>query len=314
MGKLVMFVGLSFFLVVAGADAAFGQAVLKVGTIPIVHEMPLHAAIANGYFAQEGIKVETRIVVGGAKLIPALAGGSLQMGHSAYVSVFPARARGFDISIVYPYVQQPPGRDNSAIVVRTDSGINTARDLEGKTLVVNVIKSLNWLYATEWISRSGLDPKKVKWTEVPFPTMLVALRTKRVDGAYATEPFVTMEMERGGMKIIGRPFSEIDPAPQISGIVAMEKWLKANKGLVKRFARALRKGTDYVNAHPEKYVSLLKRYTRMKPEWVPKLIMPQWKYPINITRLQAASDLALKWGLISKKQDVRKFVWPTALK
>ncbi len=77
MGKLVMFVGLSFFLVVAGADAAFGQAVLKVGTIPIVHEMPLHAAIANGYLADEGIKVETRIVVGGAKLIPALAGGSL---------------------------------------------------------------------------------------------------------------------------------------------------------------------------------------------------------------------------------------------
>lgn len=314
MGKLIMLFGLSFFLVVAGTNAVFGQTDLKVGSIPIVHEMPLHAAIANGYLADVGIKVETRIVVGGAKLIPALAGGSLQMGHSAYVSVFPARERGFDISIVYPYVQQPPGRDNSAIVVRTDSGINSARDLEGKTLVVNVIKSLNWLYATEWISRNGLAPAKVKWTEVPFPTMLGALRTKRVDGAYATEPFVTLEMEKGGMKIIGRPFSEIDPEPQISGIIATEKWLKSNRRLVERFARALRKGTDYVNAHPEKYVELLKRYTRMKPEWVPKLIMPQWRHPVNITRLQAASDLALKWGLISKKQDVRKFVWSTALK
>lgn len=294
--------------------SGFGQQTIKVGSIPIIHELPLHAAMAQGYLAQEGIKAETEVLPGGAALIPALAGGSLQMGHSAYVALFAAREGGFDISVLFPYTQQPPGKDNSAILVLADSPVTTARGLEGKTVAVNVLRGPNWLYALEWMSKMGADALKVNWVEVPFPTMIGAVRTKKVDAAYATDPFIALEIERGGIRVVSRPFSEVDPEPEISGIVATEKWIKANPDLAARFARAIHKGMDWVNTNPEKRVELLAGYARIKPEWVPKLISPLWRFPINLERLQAASDLSLKWGLIKKKQDVRAFVWPTALR
>src|SRR3990172_9891169 len=82
---------------------SFAQQVIKYGSLPIVVQMPLYSALDNGFFEQEGIKIEQEVIPGGAALIPALVGGSLHMGHSTYISVFPAREQGFDITVVAPF-------------------------------------------------------------------------------------------------------------------------------------------------------------------------------------------------------------------
>ena len=305
---------ISLLVVLALASSSLAQQVIKVGSVPIVHELPLRAAMVNGYFAQEGIKIEPEVMAGGGVLVPALMGGSLQMGQAAYVPVFQARDAGFDIVMVFPYAQQSQKSDPDAILVRADSPIRTPKDLEGKRFVNNVLKSFNWLYTVEWMSMNGVDYKKVNFMEAPFPNMVAMLRTNQVDAVAETEPFVTLEMERGDLRILGHHITGVEPVVQVSGLVATERWVRANSALMERAARALRKGTDYVRAHPEKWAGILATYTRLKPEWVPKLIMPEWKYPIDLERLQFVADLSLKWGLTKKKQKAADAVWSTALK
>lgn len=295
------------------AGYSLAQQTIKIGAIPIVHELPLRAAIVNGYLAQEGIKAEPEVMAGGGVLVPALVGGSLQMGHSAYVAVFQARDAGFDITILFPYAEQSRGSDPDAMMIRADSGIKGPKDLEGKRVANNVLKSFNWLYTIEWLAANGADPSKVQWLELPFPNMVPALRAGQVDAVANTEPFVTLEMEKAGLAILDRHITSVQPTVQVSGIVATERWVKANRELTERFARALRKGSDYVNQNPEKRAEILATYTRLRPEWIPKLVMPQWRYPASGEGLQFASDLALKWGLVKKKQNVKDFIWPTAL-
>ena len=302
------------FLALLGlALPAAAQPTVNVGSIPIGSELPLHAAIRQGFFDEEGINLKVQVVAGGAAAIPALVGGSLQLSMSAYISVFAARDKGFDITIVAPYDRVGPNNDPSPIIVRADSGISRAQDLAGKTVAVNVIKSLNWLYAVEWISRAGLNPERVNWLELAFPPMLGAVRAKQVDAAYATEPFTTLELAQGGLKVLARPFSEVDSQLPISGVIGKETWLKANSSVVERFARALRKGTDYLNRNKEKWPEVLATYTRIKPEWVPKMTVSVYEYPVNLPRLQASADLTQKWGLTGKRLDVKEAVWPTAL-
>lgn len=311
MGRILF----SFFLIFIFLSAwgtTFGQQVVKVGSMPQTGEIGLYAAIAQGYFEPEGIKVELETVIGAAATIPAVVGGSLHMGNAAYVSAFAARAQGFDILIVFPYSTYTKGHDPAAIVVMQDSGIKSAKDLEGKRVALNAIKGLNWLYAVEWMSKNGADPGKVRWLEIPFPNMIGAVRAKQVDAVYAVEPFISVEVGRGGVNMIAFPFSEVDPAVEIAGLVANERWVKANPDLVERFARAMRKGTDYINTYPEKWPDLLARHTRLRPEWVPNLIKHEQGYPLNVKRLQSAVDLALKWGLLSKRLNVNEMVWPTA--
>ena len=245
MGKRYALVG-CFLALLGLALSAAAQPTVNVGSIPIGSELPLHAAIRQGFFDEEGINLKVQVVAGGAAAIPALVGGSLQLSMSAHISVFAARDKGFDITIVAPYDRVGPNNDPSPIIVRTDSGISRAQDLAGKTVAVNVIKSLNWLYAVEWISRAGLNPERVNWLELAFPPMLGAVRAKQVDAAYATEPFTTLELAQGGLKVLARPFSEVDSQLPISGVIGKETWLKANSSLVERFARALQIGRAHV--------------------------------------------------------------------
>lgn len=286
---------------------------LKLGGIPIAHELPLHAAIANGYLKDEGIKVELQWLTG-QPAISAMVGGSVQAVQTAYISVFMARDAGLDTSILYPYARHSSGRDPDAVMVTTASGLTRAKDLEGKAVALVTRRSIAWVYFAEWMTLRGANPQKVQIVELPFPQMVPQLRAGTIQGAVTTEPFVAAEMEQGGVKIIERHFTAVHPQVEVSGLIATEKWLKANQALAERLVRALRKGTDYVNANPQSWPGLLASYARIKPEMVKKIVMPVWYYPIDVGGLQVQSDLALKWGLIKTKQDVRHFVWPTALK
>src|SRR3989304_7332697 len=76
-GMIKRAITISLLVVLALASSSLAQQVIKVGSVPIVHELPLRAAMGNGYFAQEGIKIEPEVMAGGGVLVPALLGGLL---------------------------------------------------------------------------------------------------------------------------------------------------------------------------------------------------------------------------------------------
>lgn len=290
---------------------------LKVGTIPISALLSLFAAVENGNFKQEGIDLELNPMVGGAVIIPAVVGGSLDVGFSAYFSVFAARDQGLNIVIIAAGNSEsgPPVPYGHHIMVRADSNIIKAKDLEGKKYALNVIKSLDWVVASEWLSRNGADPKKVIWVELPFPSQVPALRAKQVDALSGVDPWLSIELDRGEIRVIAAVYSEIDPKMPIAGYIATEPWVKRNQTTVERFARAVRAGADYLSKNPEKRGEILVKYTQIKPEWAKSLrFYPAFDLVIDAAALQRSADLALKWGLISKKLDVTKIALPGLLR
>src|SRR4029453_10422620 len=54
--------------------------VLQVGMLPATDFLGFYVAVENGYFQEQGLKPEVRIMSGGAEIIPALLGGSLDIG------------------------------------------------------------------------------------------------------------------------------------------------------------------------------------------------------------------------------------------
>ena len=121
------------------------------------HVTPLFAAIKQGYFAEEGLEVDTAPSAGGATGIPGLIAGSFDIVYGNVVSMLLAAQQGIDIRVVAPGTKiETVENDTSAMVVRADSGIATGKDLEGKTVGVNTRNNVIWLYARAWIKASGL--------------------------------------------------------------------------------------------------------------------------------------------------------------
>ena len=69
-------------------------------------------------------------------------------------------------------------------------GVTDAKQLEGKTVSVNTLKNLPEVAVRNALEQAGVDPSTVKFVEIPFPDVPAALESKRVDAAFAVEPFV----------------------------------------------------------------------------------------------------------------------------
>lgn len=317
--------GLAFLMgSFAGAQPKLDR--VRVSTVPLAGFVAFYTALEKGYFEEEKIKVEPAELAS-PQILPALAGGSLDVAYMVYFPVFVAREQGFDYTIIAPVNREntvrkpgtPLGYEGpNALMVLEESGIRSVKDLKGKVLSAGAVRGdLGWLFTSELLQRNGIDPRtEVSWVEVPLPRMGSSLRARHMDVAWMIEPFLTMERERGGVRVIAFPYSELSPdVPlEIAGLLATKSWIDKHPELVERFTRGYYKGMDYIIRHPEEMPSRIAKYTRLKPEVVEKMIPPALSPRLNVSSLQLQSDLALKWGLIKKPQDVRHFVHGTALK
>ncbi|HEY8614045.1 MAG TPA: ABC transporter substrate-binding protein [Roseomonas sp.] len=244
---------------------------LRVSVIPVLDVAPLHAAIAQGYFAAEGIEIDTSTTAGGATGLPGLVAGQFRITFSNTASILLGIREGLDFRFISGAARsQPAPPDSMAMLVRKGSGITDGKGLEGKRVASNTRNNIVWLRGMAWIEKTGGDPKKVMTVEVPFPQMADALAGGQIDGAIFSEPFVTAAMQSHGDKLdrIGWVISETAPSSSVAQYVAMKDDLARNGEVFERFVRGLHKGTDWVNERlgkPE-LLQLISNFTRVPLE------------------------------------------------
>ncbi|MBI3091502.1 MAG: ABC transporter substrate-binding protein [Candidatus Tectomicrobia bacterium] len=311
--------GLILVGMLAGPAVAQQTLPLKVGLMRIVGVIPTYAAIDRGFFKEAGVDFQPTDMAGGAVILPAISGGSLDVGFTNVVSLFMARDQGFDYTIVAGNTYEnkilkpdsPLGYiGTSALMVLPDSPIKTVKDLEGKTIAINTRRTILTMAVEELMSQKGADPSTVKWIEVPFPRMAAPLKMKQVDAIMDVQPFVTIFEAKEGLRVLDYPLAGIrkETIP-VALWAAREAWMRDNREVLNRFIKANNKGIEYVNQYPEERKRLAAANLKMDPKVAERVVWQLWKTKVDIDDLQWVSDLALKWKLIQKKQNVRSFVY-----
>jgi NitT/TauT family transport system substrate-binding protein len=262
------------FAASASGTAIAADKLVRVSIIPIYVVHTHFAAEQQGYFAQEGISVTTQPVQGGAVGIPGLISGSFDVLYTNTVSVLTALERGIDVRIIAESTRvraTPP--DAVAVFKRKGEPIATGKDLEGKTLAINQRFSFQWLAISKWIKMTGGDPSKVTFREVPFPSMVDALKTKQVDAAFVLDPYLAIAQEDPALELAVWPNQVTMPGVSTSVWVVGGKWADANPDLVRAYTRAFFKGGEWVNANlgTPGYYDLVAKFTKMDPSRLSKM-------------------------------------------
>jgi NitT/TauT family transport system substrate-binding protein len=304
----------------SGGDGAVDQ--LRVGVLPISTALAFYTAIDKGYFDEVRIEPTVSTLQGGPELFQALEGGSLDVIYSGYTSFFVSVGQGFDFTIVAPNdtensEEQPDGTHTkgiNGILVRSDSGIKSAADLQGKSVAVNALNSFVQLYSMNWLDAEGGDSKATTYVPVPYPGMGDALRGNRVDAVNLSEPFLSIELAKGGVEEIGTPLSVADPHLQVGGWSTRGDFAKGNPDLFARFSEALRRGAEATNAmsNDEKAQILAER---LKADPAAYANARWWHYEtgsLDVDALQEEADRAVEYGLMPKKIDLADYVFKTA--
>jgi NitT/TauT family transport system substrate-binding protein len=282
-----------------GGGGSSGPQTITVGTLPIANAAPMYLGMEKGFFESEGLKIKPQVGEGGAALIPALISNQAQFAFVGVIPAITAVAKKVPIKIVTSSddAAATEDRDWQTLVVPKGSPIRGVDDLPGKTIAVNALRGLAEVVISRSLEKQGVDYRKVKLLEIPFPEMPAALEDDRVDAALLTEPFLSSVLATGGTQI-DAPSVETLPSFPNGVYVAGSEYIAKNGAVVDRFSRAMNKSLDYAQSHPDEVRKIIPTFTKTPPEAAEKLRLPAFDSKLDRKGIELEAQLTAKYGII----------------
>ncbi|MEU0409484.1 ABC transporter substrate-binding protein [Streptomyces griseorubiginosus] len=280
---------------------------VTVGVIPIVDVAPLYLGQKKGFFAKRGIELKTVTAQGGAAIIPGVVSGQFQFGFSNTTSLMLAQTKGVPVKSVVNGAASngKVGADVTAVLVKKDSTVKSAKDLAGRTVAVNTLQNIGDTTVRESVRKAGGDPAKVKFVEIPFDQMPAALDGGRVDAAWMGEPAQTVAKAQGA-RVVASPFAETDPKLTVATWFTSAKTVQQNPALVKNFTEAMTESLEYATSHPDEARQILTTYTKISGDVLSGLILPSWPAEVDTASLEKLAALGEEDGIFGgKKPDIQ---------
>ena len=147
--------------------------------LPYGEYTPYFTALDKGWYREEGLDVKILRGAGSGDTIKRIAVGQGEAGSADFSALTGARANeDIRVKAIAAYFRRPP----HSIFVREGTGINSAKDLAGRTLSITPGNSHQILFPL-LAQLAGFNADSVKWVTMDGAAMGPALITGRVDGA-----------------------------------------------------------------------------------------------------------------------------------
>ncbi|RBY94749.1 hypothetical protein DQ244_05615 [Blastococcus sp. TBT05-19] len=269
----------------------------------------LQYGIQEGFFEDAGVTLEATASSGGATVIPQLVSGDLDIAGSNVVSVLIASSQGLPLKMVAAgtATSEEPEQDFSALMVPGDSPIADISQLEGQKVAVNTLRNVNDIVLGNMLEDAGLSFDSVDLVEIPFPDMAAAIESGDVAAGVLIEPFITVAEQRG-LKIIGRPYSDLKPGLQIGTYVMTEQFVNENPDAVEAFQEGVQATADAIAEDPEAFRQALPELGDISPELAEKVRINLWRGETDRESLELIQELMVEYELIEDEVDLDELV------
>jgi len=269
---------------------------------------PSYVAYEKGFFAAEGLDVQ---LVSGTfdALRTGLGTGEFTVANGDF-QFFPSIQQGLNLRII-------GGLHKGCIrlVVPKNSPIKTAKDLKGKRIGVDEIGGTPMSITTIILANAGIDPKTgVTWKPYPLDQLSKAVAKGEIDAFAAWDPFGVLAEQNEGFTTL----SDISTDPLFAGksccfLYASQKQIDKNPARVQAIARAYKKATEWIKAHPEDTAKLEidKKYVATTDLKLLTSLIKSYNYEYTTTSAKADAkyfvDQFKKTGFLKKDTDAVKF-------
>ena len=291
------------------ASSSGGTTKVKVGVIPIVDVAPLYLGQKKGFFKKQGLELEMTLAQGGAAIVPGVASGQFQFGFSNSTSLMVAQSNNVPVKVVTNGIASTgvQGKDFGALVVKGDSPLKSADQLEGKKVAINTLKNINETAVRESVRKAGGDPDKVKFVELAFDQMPAALDGGQIDAAMVVEPALATVKSQGGREIAS-PLVDVAPNLTVAMYFTSTSYEAQHPDVVKKFKAAAAESLAYADAHPDEAREIVTTYTKIPAAVLAKVTLPAWPAEPDRASLDALEKLGQADGLFKTAPDLDKLL------
>ena len=235
------------FLLVFCCAVAVAQTQLKVKMFPGAQSLPALAAVQQGMFERQGLKVEVLFTANSDEQRNGLAKGEFEIAQAAVDNaVAMVELAKEDVVIV-------TGGDSSMNELIVQPDVRTIADLKGHTLLVDALNTAYALQLKKILLMNGLK-EGVDYKLNPIGGTGLRLRgmkeNKDYKAAMLNLPF-SLDAKAAGLKSMGRATDLIGPY-QANGTFVKRSWGQAHRDLLERYIAGLIEGTRWAMAPANK--------------------------------------------------------------
>ncbi|MGH3880543.1 MAG: ABC transporter substrate-binding protein [Actinophytocola sp.] len=288
---------------------------IKVSIMKTTDLAPFHLAMKEGFFKDEGLNIEFVDAPSGGESVGKLVSGEVDISYSSYTPFFLAESRkaAQDKGGIKLIADASSAGPNSCMVVATpDSSVKNIKDMAGKRVAVTATGTISDLLTMSTLKTNGVDHKSIKWVETPFPATSAALKGKRVDAAFVTEPFLTISMKEAGAQPIFDAATGPTADMPTAGWASSGEFVKANPNTVAAFQRAMQKGTDLALSDRSKVEPMLVEFSGVDQDTAKMATLLTFQSKLDATRIQRVPDLMLEFDVIQTPIDAESMVVASA--
>lgn len=219
----------------------------------------------KGFFADEGIDLEVRVVYGGPELARSFAAREVEIGEFGSPPALTAIARGAPIKIVGSGM-----RRKFLMYLGVHSDIESFAQLRGKRLGLLTLGSCNdWLARQMW-SQAGLDPDRdlqMVVVEGGYPRILAQLAERKFEAILTIEPDLAQGETQGLLRAWAAACDpEYLPRYQWVVMAARTDFLDREPELTRAVLRACARSSRYLSDHPDEWARFLVASHGVSPE------------------------------------------------
>lgn len=226
-------------------------------TIEVLEDTPFWVALKMGYFAEEGLNV--KLQDGGSDDIKMVASKQANFAGPSPNMLLTAIESGMPVQSIHQY----DVINIFGFAVPEGSPIKTWSDLKGKTIALGYPA---WeAIFTPTLAAAGLDPKKDIKFQVVGEQRAAMVKEGKIDvlATWIGEIYQLNGMGMGFRYIDGNEVLE----NCANSIITHTDTIKNDPELVKKFSRALAKGTYFVYANPEAGADIvLEQFPMFQPQ------------------------------------------------
>ncbi|NLJ96877.1 MAG: ABC transporter substrate-binding protein [Clostridiales bacterium] len=223
---------------------------------------PMYVAFEEGYFEDEGLKVNLVNGLGADKTMTAVLSGECEIGFmGAEASIYVYNQGADDYVVNFAQLTQRAG---NFLVSRDMNEEFTWDNVKGKTVLGGRKGGMPQMVFEYILKKQGIDPSEDLniVQNIDFGLTSQAFASGQGDYTMEFEPAATaLELEGVG-KVVASLGVESGKVPY-TAFSARKSYIEKNPEVIQKFTNALQRGMEYVNSH--------------SPEEIAKSISPQFK-------------------------------------
>ncbi len=253
---------------VAAQDLPAGSTkiVFSLDFIPLGRHAPWYAALAEGYYRDEGLDVSIIPAQGTAQVIQAVESGTANIGFVDVPSVVIARGNGSKLKVVAVNYEKAP---YAVFSLADGANVTAPKQLEGLTLGSGA-GSFTPKIIQGFMSQKGLDPTKLTISNIAPParaTMLLSGQVPAIEFFVMSKPSLEAGAKASNTELRTLLLADYGLELYGNGVAATEDYIAKNPDTVKRFVRASLKGWKFAMANPDKAAADEMKYVpTLKPD------------------------------------------------